>query len=98
MHKYPDVVEIANYVVEHKRLDGSIAHGPKDPDSTSRKSQCEPRISKQLVVWLKDQLDKGHTSKYIYEVHKKIWMERVKHGQQMTKDDFLDLRNICYYE
>ena len=72
LYKYSDLAEIAYYVVEHKRRDGSKAHGPKDPDSTSRKFQFEPRIGKQLVVWLKDHLDSGHTSKYIYKVHKKF--------------------------
>jgi hypothetical protein len=32
LYTYPNVAEIAYYVVEYKRLDGSIAHGPKDPD------------------------------------------------------------------
>lgn len=40
-----------------------------DPDFNSKKSQFEYRIRNQLVIWLKDQLDKGYTSKYIYEVH-----------------------------
>ena len=64
-YMYSDVAEIVYYIVEYKRKDGSIAHGPKVPDSTCRKSQFEPRISKQLVVWFKDQSDKGHTLKYI---------------------------------
>ena len=51
-YKYWDVAEIAYYVVEDKTIDESIAHGPKYPDSTSRKSQFEPHIGKQLVVWL----------------------------------------------
>jgi hypothetical protein len=86
------------YVVEHKRLDGLIAHGPQDPFSNSRKSQYEPRISKTFISWVKDQLHKGHTPKYIYEVYKKTWIDRVKHKLQTSKDDFLSLRDIRYYE
>lgn len=49
----------------------------EDPDSTSRKYEFEPHINKQIVVWLKDQLDKGYTSKYIHEFYKEIWMKKV---------------------
>ena len=79
LYKYFHIVEVAYYVVEHKMLDRSITHGTQDISSNSRKSQYEPRISKTLISWLKDQLHKGHTPKYIYEVHKKTWIDRVKH-------------------
>ena len=69
-------------------LDGSIAHGPQDPSSNSRKSQYQPRISKILISWVKDQLHKGHTPKYIYEVYKKTWMDRVKYKSQHQKTIF----------
>ena len=98
LYKFPHIAEVAYYVVEHKRLDGSIAHGPLDPSSNSRKSQYEPRISKALISWVKDQLHKGHTPKYIYEVHKKTWIDRVKNKLQTSKDDFLSLGDIRYYE
>ena len=75
LYKFPHIAEVAYYIVEHKRLDGSIAHGPKDPSSNSRKSHYEPKISKALISWVKDQLYNGHTPKYIYEVHKKIWID-----------------------
>ena len=37
LYKFPYIAEVAYYVVEHKRLYGSIAHGPLDPSSNSRK-------------------------------------------------------------
>lgn len=59
LYKYLDIAKIIYYVVEYKKKDVSIAYGPKDPDSTFRKSQFEARIWKQLDIWFKDQLDKG---------------------------------------
>lgn len=80
-YKYPDATKIIYYIVEHKRIDGSITHGFEDPDFIFEKSQFEPCINKQLVDWLKDQLDKGRILKHINKVHKNIWIKRVKHGQ-----------------
>ena len=98
LYKFPHIAEVAYYVVEHKKLDGSIAHGPQDPSSNSRKSQYESRISKTLISWVKEQLHKRYTPKHIYEVHKKTWMDRVKNKLQTSKDDFISLRDIRYYE
>lgn len=80
-YKYPDATEITYYIFKHKRIDGSIAHDFKDPDSIFEKFQFEPCISKQHIDWLNDQLDKDGILKYIYKVHKNIWIKRVKHGQ-----------------
>ena len=54
LYKFFHIAEVAYYVVEHKMLDESIAHGPQDPSSNSRKSQYKPRIRKSLISWVKD--------------------------------------------
>ena len=91
LYKFLHIAEVTYYVVEHKRLHGSITHGPQDPSSNSIKSHYEPWISKILISWVKDQLHKDHTPKYIYEVHKKTWIDRVKYKLQTSKDDFIFL-------
>ena len=78
-YQFFHITEVAYYVVENKRLDGSKAQTPLNLSSNSRRSQYEPRISKAFITWIKDQLYKCHTPKYTYEVHKKIWIDRVKH-------------------
>ena len=35
LYKYLHIADVAYYVVHHKRLDRSIAHGPQDPSSNS---------------------------------------------------------------
>lgn len=79
LYKFFHIAKAAYYVVEHKKLDGAIAHGHQDPSSNITKFQYELRISKLLISWVKDQLYKGHIPKYIYDVHKNTWTDRLKH-------------------
>jgi hypothetical protein len=63
--KYPNVVEIAWYHMEHTHEDGTPAHGTLDPNSMSRRSHQAPCIFKHLKEWLDERLDKGLTTKQI---------------------------------
>lgn len=94
MYKYPNVADVAYYVVKHKRKDRPIAHDPKDPDSTSRKSQFKLVLINNCLFWRINKLNKYHILKYIHEVHKKIWMEIVKYRQQITKNKFLFMKYL----
>jgi hypothetical protein len=71
LYKFVDVPEIAYHVIEYKIIE--VQYGPNVPDSTFWKFKFEFFINKQLLVWLKNQKDEGYISKYIYEMHKKMY-------------------------
>ena len=50
----------------------------------------------RLGSWIRWTLD-IHITRQIYATHKKVWLENLKSGELMVKDDFLDLRHIHYY-
>ncbi len=98
LHLYPNVAQVAYYHVDHTREDGSPAHGVDDPHSIGRKSTYQPRMSKELKNWIIHRLSEGFTSKQVYEEHKSNWIERKKTKSKKLRDDFVELRDIAYYE
>ena len=92
------MAEICYYHVDHTREDGSPAHGPHDVDSIGRKTTHRPRMSNELKVWVKTKLSEGFTSLQVFEEHKRNWTERRKQKLSFIRDDFIELRDIAYYE
>ncbi len=45
-------------------------------------------------IWA--QLSLSYTTKQIYDKHKTIWWEHVNVGQNMTRDDLIQLQDIAY--
>ena len=95
---HPDVVEICYYHMDHTREDGSPAHGPHNVDSIGRKTAHQPRMSDELKAWVKTKLSEGFTSLQVFEEHKRNWTERRKQKLPFIRDDFVELRDIAYYE
>ena len=95
---HPDVAEVAYYHVDHTREDGAPTHGFEDPHSVGRKSAYQPRLSKELKNWIKNPLNEGFTAKQVYEDHKANWIDRKKANSTKVRDDFLELKDVAYYE
>jgi hypothetical protein len=95
---YPDVVEVAYYHMDHTREDGTPAHGPHDPDSIGRKSAHRPRMSIEMKAWVKNKLSEGFTALQIFEEHRRNWTEWRRMKVPYTRDDFVELRDIAYYD
>ena len=47
---------------------------------------------------MKAQLGKGFTAKQVYEEHRQNWILRRKMKLPDMRDDFVQLKNIAYYE
>ncbi len=93
-----DVAKITIYHKAHTQINGSSAHGEHDPKSISRMSCYAPRMSQTLKDHIWAQLNLGYTTKQIYDKHKTIWQEHVNASQNMTRDDFIRLQNIAYFD
>ena len=55
-------------------------------------------MSKELKAWMKAQLGKGFTAKQVYEEHMQNWILRRKMKLPDMRDDFVQLKDIVYYE
>ena len=98
MQLYPHIGEIIYYHSEHTRENGEVAHGVMDPDSIARRSEVAPRISEELKTWLIKRLDEGLTARQVFEEHKKVWYEGWTKNKKHSKDNFLLLKYVRYYE
>ena len=92
------MAEICYYHVDHIQEDGSPAHGPYDVDSIGRKTTHRPRMSDELKAWVKTKLSEGFTSLQVFEEHKRNWTDRRKRKLSFIRDNFIELRDIAYYE
>ena len=95
---FPYIVEVTYYYVDHTREDGSRVHELEDKLSIGKKSAYQPQISKELKTWVKTQLGKGFTAKQVYKEHKQNWIQRRKMKCPDMRDDFVQLKDIAYYE
>jgi cell division protein YceG involved in septum cleavage len=86
-----DVAKIKIYHKAYTRIDGSFTHGEHDLESISRMFRYAPCMSQALKDHIWAQLSLGYTTKQIYDKHKAIWWERVNAGQNITRDDFIQL-------
>jgi hypothetical protein len=92
------VAKITIYHKAHTQIDGSFAHGEHDSESISYMSHYDPHMSQALKDHIWAQLSLGYTTTQIYEKHKIIWWEHVNAGQNMTRDDFIQLQDIAYLD
>jgi hypothetical protein len=92
------VVEITIYHKAHTQTNESFTHGEHDPKSISPMSRYAPRMSQALKDHIWAQLSLGYTTKQIYDKYKTIWWEHVNVGQTMTRDDFIQLQDIAYFD
>jgi hypothetical protein len=90
-----NVAKITIHHMAHTQVNGSIAYGEHDPESTSHMSCYVPCMSQALKDHIWAQLSLGYTAKQIYDKHKAIWWEHVNVVQSMTRDDFIRLQNIA---
>ena len=84
--------------MDHTQEDGTPAHGPHDLDPFGRKSAHHPRMSIEMKAWVKKKLSGGFTTLQIFEEHRWIWTERRRMKVPYTRDDFVELRDIAYYD
>ena len=94
---FPYVVGVA-YDYDHTREDGSSAYELEDKFLIRRILAYQPRISKELKAWLKGQLDKRFIAKQIYKKHMQNWYLRMKMKLPDMRNDFVQLKDIVYYE
>jgi hypothetical protein len=96
--KYPNVVKIQWYNMDHMHEDGTPTHGALDLDLILCTSFQVPHISKCIKEWIEERLERGFITKQIYEKHKKVWFNAWVFGIEALKDDYLNLKSIRYYE